>query len=219
MLKRIQFLLTKLLAIHFLLLINFGCSTRCTKPLNQAPELRGFRLGTSVNEIQNRFPGFPQLSPDEFGLAKVIIQATNIPEAVLPAGDNYVLVSVSRYPEIGGTDRIILKFVDGKIASIKVYYPDDIKWSSVDEFVKKTSESLDLPNGWETPDYTKDYLHVFCNGFFVRAGRDHEKFDEKKLPFVEVGDTLASVQPSFREVDKRENENKAEEERRRTFKP
>jgi hypothetical protein len=210
---------TKLLSFYFLLLVQFGCSTPCTRNLDQAPELRGFRLGANISQIQSRFLGFPELSPNEFGLAKVIIQASSISEAVKPTGGGYVLVSASRYPEIVGTDKIILEFVDGKLALMKVYYPDDVKWNSVDEFVKKTSESLNLPDGWETPEYTKDYQHVYCKGFFVRAGRDNEKYDEKKLPFIEVGDTLASIQPSFREIDKKREAERKEAERRQTFKP
>ena len=132
---------------------------------------------------------------------------------------HYVGVDVSHYPELIGTNKIILEFVDGRISNIKTYYPKDIKWRSVDEFVQRTAEALNLPDGWDSSKTDSDYRSVYCNGFFVRSGIDNEKYDEEKLPFVEVGDTMATITPMLRNYNKNENENRKEDERRRGFKP
>ena len=218
--EKFSVLAIKVAPLCLALLVQVSCA-KCTRSLEEAPELRGFHLSTTVTQLQNRFPGFPNLTANEFGSAKVIISVASMPgpETVKPSGDGNVLLSASRYPELLGTDRIILEFVDGRLATITVFYPKDLKWHSVDEFVQQTSEALDLPDGWETSDSTKDYKRVFCKGFYVRAGIDHEKYDEEKLPFVEVGDTMSSIQPMLRTLNRNENENRKEEERRKTFKP
>ena len=218
--EKFSVLAIKVAPLCLALLVQLSCAKRCTRSLEQAPDLRGFRVGTTLSQIQNRFPGFPNLTPNEFGLSKVILNVNPMAEeAVNPYSVGHVLVSASRYPELLGTDRIILEFVDGRLAKIKVFYPKDIKWHSVAEFVQRTSETLNLPDGWNTPNSTEDYRSVYCNGFFVRAGIDNEKYDEEKLPFVEVGDSAASVQAILRSLNKNENENRKEEERRKTFKP
>ena len=219
--EKFSVLAIKVAPLCLALLVQLSCAKRCTRSLEQAPDLRGFRLGTTLSQIQNRFPGVPNLTANEFGSGKFTINVTSMPgpETVKPSGGGYVLVSASRYPELLGTDRIILELVDGRLAKITVLYPKDLKWRSVDEFVQKTAETLNLPDGWEASDSTKDYRHVFCKGFYVRAGIDNEKYDDEKLPFVEVADTEASIQPILRTLDRNENENRKEEERRKTFKP
>ena len=208
------------------LLIQFGCSRPCTKTLDQAPELRGFRLGTPISEIQSRFnknrlafyPAFPIFRPNRFGFYQVLIVVEPVPES-LPNYDYYVVSSSPYYPEFNGTRSIVLQFVDAKLAGIKVYYRDDLNWQSVDEFVKQIAQSLDLPNGWEAPKSSEDYRHCYCAGFFVRAGRDSEEYNDKKLPFVEVGNTLDAITPVFRQMNGNQDEEKQQEQRRREFKP
>jgi hypothetical protein len=92
-----------------------------------------------------------------------------------------------------------------------------LKWRSVDEFVQRTGEALNLPDGWDSSKPDSDYRSVYCNGFFVRAGIDRETFAEEKRPFIEVGDTMAHITPMLRNYN--QNENRKEDERRKTFKP
>ena len=219
--EKFSVLAIKVAPLCLALLVQVSCAKRCTRSLEQAPELRGFHLGTTFTQVQNRFPGFPNLIANEDGSARVNINVASMPgpETVKPSGGGHVLVSASRYPELLGTNRIILEFVDGRLAKMTVFYPKDLKWRSVDEFVQRTSETLNLPDGWETSTSSEDYKRVFCQGFYVRAGIDNEKYDEEKLPFVEVADTEASIQPLLRTLNRNENENRQEEERRKTFKP
>ncbi len=182
-------LLVGIIATCLTILTQTACTQPCTLNLEQAPELRGFRLGMSIEQIQARFQGFPNPPANEFGLATVVLDRSIVIEETRPS-TGYTFVP-ARYRELDGVDRMYLKIVDGHIAEIEVYYTNDLKWRSVDEFVSRTAEALKLNGDWKKQN--EDYKSLGCNGFLVYAGikRDWLRPDKyESLPYVELVDVM-----------------------------
>lgn len=176
----------------------------------------------SVQEIQANHKDFPTPQTNESGLAKVVIvnygnsDYTRTSEML---SNKILSVNGSNYPELKGINRIYLDFVGGRIAKIKVFYTNDLKWTSVDEFVQKTAESLQLQGGWEKTD--ENYRKLGCNDVFVYAGidEDYEQRNIEKLPYIELNAIRLTVEQTWRELDKNRNANLKEQERCDVFKP
>jgi hypothetical protein len=131
------------ISICVFIMLSTSCSQPCTLRVETAPELRGFRLGMSIEQIQNKFRGLSIPPANEFGLATVIIDSSVSADQINPS-TAHSFVAAARYPEFSGVRRIYLEIVDGSLATIKVFYKNEPKWNSVDEFISRTSEALRL---------------------------------------------------------------------------
>lgn len=211
--------------LFFLLLwvFQFACSQPCTLTPEQAPEMRGFRLLMSVEEIRAKYKDFPIPSANEFGLAKVlIVNNANYPMNYVinrSRPDGVIIVNGIGYPEIKGTSRIYLEIFDGRIMKIKVFYFNDLKWNSVDEFTKKTAESLELKGAWRGGGKSRQ---LTCDGIWIDAGIDEDYKQlqtHENLPYLELNAYRLYMELLSRQDKKNENANRKEQERRDVFKP
>src|SRR5438067_1971897 len=124
---------------------------KCTLGLDHAPELRGFRLAMSQQNVLARFPGVSIEKPDKFGLARLrlsLIDSSGVikgpvtrDKSPLQAdisarpedGSAFVVESV-RFPALKDVRRIEFRFIDGRLAFLLVAYDDSIKWDNIDDF-------------------------------------------------------------------------------------
>src|SRR4051812_40330828 len=161
--------------ILFSLLMIIGCvpapaqnkieqKSACALGLDQAPELRGFRLGMTQAAVLARLPGVTIEKPDNFGLARLrlsFMDSTSLlktstrekavqPDAFSGEGSAFVLDS-ARFPAFKGVRKIQMRFIDGRLAHLQITYDDQIKWDSIDEFVDTISTNLKLPTQWQAP--------------------------------------------------------------------
>jgi hypothetical protein len=208
--------------LFLVLALQFACTQPpCTLTAEQAPELRGFRLLMSIEEIQAKHRGFPTPPADEFGLAKVVIVDNlngKTKDDIKPYGAT--VVNSADFPEIKGISRIYLEIIDNRLASIQVVYLNDVKWNSVDEFIKKTAQTMKLNGSWEKVN--GDYQSLRCGEVSVRAGirRDGYQFGNyEKLPFVELVTYKQYKEYELRKLNNGEAANRKEQERRDVFKP
>jgi hypothetical protein len=103
--------------------------------LPDAPELFGFRLGMSTEQVKARVPQITFQRPNEFGASKTSFSPDfdpRIDKASLP-----------------GVRTISLDFVDGRVTSLWLGYDGTFKWHTVPDFVKGISQALRLPATWE----------------------------------------------------------------------
>lgn len=228
----------RILIIGVLVNLQFSCASEkpCTLKLAQAPELRGFHLGMSLAEIQSRFPGFPSVSGNQYGLATVEISsayARNVLDQ--SAGDKVIsLVSAAPFPELRELKHIQLKLMDGRVTDILIYYSNDIGWKSADEFAQKTGESLKLDGSWRKVGADSDYSEarsMQCGGplkgegFTISSGIQKPSLEnpllkESKLPYVELKDMWAGQMTEFERKDALQEKKKSEDEqRKKTFTP
>jgi hypothetical protein len=111
------------------------CSTKIAD-LPQAPELRGFRLGMTLEQAKTRVPQIVFGPTDEFGLSKTSIN---------PDFDSRI--DKTNFEDVR---TVSLEFLDGRVTSLWLGYENSFKWKSTDEFVKGISRSLGVPNEWTT---------------------------------------------------------------------
>ena len=118
--------------------------------LQDPPELRGFRLGMTFDQVKARVPQIQFGRPDETGLTK-----TSINPLYDPRFDKASFADIRT---------ISFDFLEGKLTTLWIGYESSFKWQSVDEFVRQISKSLNVPGSW-SPKRGGQQLH--CDGFTV----------------------------------------------------
>jgi hypothetical protein len=118
--------------------------------IGNAPELRGFRLWMTFDEVKARVPQVRFGAPDEFGVTK---------SSINPSYD-------SAFDQAGFADvrTISFDFLDGKLTTLWIGYENSFKWPTLDEFVGGISKSLNLPVAWSPK---KNGKQIQCAGFTV----------------------------------------------------
>ena len=127
------------------------CSVKIDQ-LPDPPELRGFHLGMTYNQVKTRVPPIQFGRADQFGIAK-----TSINPAFDPRFD------IASFADVR---TISLDFLDGKLVTLWIGYESTFKWQKLEEFVTGMSRSLNLPAAWSTK---RGGQQLTCDGFSVLA--------------------------------------------------
>jgi hypothetical protein len=109
----------------------------CTLKIDQLPEsaeLRGFRVGMTLEQARARVPQIQLARPDQFGVAKISINPYFDPS-----------FDKTRFADVR---TISLDFLDGRLVSLWIGYESTFKWQTLDAFVTGISKSLNLPAEW-----------------------------------------------------------------------
>lgn len=203
-------------------------SQPCTLGYDQSPELRGFRLGMPVADIQSRFAGFPTPAVDDLGVSSVVISGKAVDPLRLYDRGAITNVNPEKYPELNQLKYAELKLLDGKVIEITVYYANDLNWKSVDEFAEKTGEALKLNGTWTKVgnDGSSSMRNLMCgeirNGFHVNAGMNRPPLtgEYANYPYVQVQDFWrAQIELYQRRKDRDDKRKREEQEKRDSFKP
>jgi hypothetical protein len=110
---------------------------QCTLKLSQlpdAPELFGFRMGMTKEQVKVRVPQVLFGPHKPFGLAKTSINPDFDPR-----------IDKSTF---AGVRTLSLDLLDDKLTSLWLGYDSSFKWHTVTEFVEGISQSLHLPDAW-----------------------------------------------------------------------
>jgi hypothetical protein len=125
--------------------------TKCALKIAQlatAPELRGFRLGMTLEQLKARVPNLAVRTADEFGATAVNIYPEHN--------------DISDKASFEGIRTISLEFLDGRVVMLWVGYAPNFKWKSTDEFVSGMTRSLNLPDAWQTKSRNRQ---LACDDF------------------------------------------------------
>jgi hypothetical protein len=125
--------------LFVLLAISLPVSAQCTQKiatLPAAPELFGFRLGMTKDEIKELVPQVQFPRADPFGVAKTTINPHFDPK-----------IDQTKYK---GVRSISLDLLDSQLTSLWIGFDDTFKVQNVDEFVKIISNSLQLSGNWSS---------------------------------------------------------------------
>ena len=145
-------------ATFILLLIFAGASvssaqeSKCTltlAQLPQAPELRGFHLGMTVEQVKARIPKLVLGQTDQLGVAK-----TSINPDFNPNVDKSIFE---------GVRTVSFEFLDQRLFSLWIGYNSSFKWQRLDEFLPEISKALNFPNAWKTSSWRGQELD--CQDF------------------------------------------------------
>jgi hypothetical protein len=123
----------------------------CTLTVEQAPELRGFRLGMTAEQLKARVPGI-QVSQREFGVSNAVLSSVNF--------RNLDAVAYK------GVNEISFAFLDDRLVRLTVFY-QSVPWKNADQLAAKVSESLKLPNALRWGQNQDKVLT--CAGFDIKA--------------------------------------------------
>lgn len=125
--------------LFFLLAIALPVSAQCTQKmatLPAAPELLGFRLGMTRDQIKALVPQSSFGRTDHFGVAKTTINPHFDPN-----------IDQMKYQ---GVRSISLDLLDDRLTSLWIGYDETFKVQSTEEFVKLISKSLQLDGTWSS---------------------------------------------------------------------
>lgn len=122
---------------HLYLAVVFVCTSavfttaqECSLKSEQAPVVRGFRLGMTTEEVREKVTGVGGLDKaDELGMAETTIYPFQLKSKDDAQNLQYVRLS----------------FLDGRLTDIELRYDGLTKWDGIDQFAAKLSESLQLP--------------------------------------------------------------------------
>lgn len=118
--------------------------------LSAAPELRGFRLGMTLEQFKARVPNLLMRPADEFGATAVNIY---------PEHDSKIDKA-----SFEGVRTISLEFLDNRVVSLWIGYAPDFKWKSLEEFLSVMTRSLGLPDAWQSKSRGRQ---MACDDFQV----------------------------------------------------
>jgi hypothetical protein len=114
-------------------------TTTCSLKLADLPpsaDLFGFQLGMTTEQVKARFPHIVFGPIDNFGVSKT----TTNPDFTAD-------LDKTAY---AGVRTISLDFLDNHLSSLWLGYESSYKWQTVPDFVAGISQSLHLPNAWES---------------------------------------------------------------------
>ncbi|MEJ7712800.1 MAG: hypothetical protein WKF84_23860 [Pyrinomonadaceae bacterium] len=118
----------------------------------KAPELWNFRLGLTLQEVQQRYPAMAVGRTDEFGIT---------PGSIGMSVNN-------RYQHnMAGLDHVVLAFVDGRLAHYSASLTTQTYYLDIDAYAARMSSSLQLPNAWQQSNKLPGALMLNCAGFEV----------------------------------------------------
>jgi hypothetical protein len=128
-----------LLFTLLLLLLPQSASAQCTKKMSElpaAPELLGFRLGMTKEQIKARVPQTRFGQADPFGVSKTTIN---------PYFDE--TIDKTKFESVRS---ISLDLVDDKLTSIWIGFDETFKAPTAAEFIKLISQSLQVEGNWSS---------------------------------------------------------------------
>lgn len=126
-------------ALFLVLLLAGSVSAQCTQKiatLPPAPELFGFRLGMTKEQIKTAVPQTVFAHSDPFGVTKTTINPHFDPK-----------IDQAKFE---GVRSISLDLLDDRLTSLWIGYDENFKAQTVDDFVKLISASLQVPGDWSS---------------------------------------------------------------------
>lgn len=124
-----------------------SCSLK-PEQLKEAPELFGFHLGMTLDQVKARSSLIKLGQPDEFGVIK-----TTINPHYEPRFDK---------TEFADVRTISFDFLDGKLVTLWIGFEETFKWPRLDEFIANISKSLEVPADWPAK---RNGQQLTCDGF------------------------------------------------------
>src|SRR5689334_17535148 len=124
-----------------------SCSLKINE-LKDTPELLGFRVGMTLEQVKAREPLVQFGRADEFGVIRTSIN---------PHFDTRF--DQQKYADVR---TVSFDFLDGKLVTLWIGYESSFKWPKLDEFVANFGKALDLRAAWQPKRSGRE---IACDGF------------------------------------------------------
>jgi len=132
-------MLRALLFPLLILLLGQPAFAQCTKKINDlpaAPELLGFHLGMTKDEIKTRVPQTVFGKTDHFGVSKTTINPYFDPK-----------IDKTKFEAVRS---VSLDLVDDKLTSLWIGFDETFRIKTAEEFVAAISKSLQVDGNWSS---------------------------------------------------------------------
>ncbi|HJS25292.1 MAG TPA: hypothetical protein VJ751_13120 [Pyrinomonadaceae bacterium] len=177
------------------LLLAQSASAQCTKKLGElpaAPELLGFRLGMTKEQIKTHVPQTVFGKADHFGVTKTTINPYFDPK-----------IDKTKFE---GVRSISLDLVDDRLTSLWIGFDETFKAHTAEEFVKVISQSLGVDGNWSSwrsrgqqlrcPDFQLIVTTVAGGPSFRLLDTGAEDLIAERRQAKEEQDALAEANPA-----------------------
>ncbi len=177
-------------------LLFVGCQSpnqirNCATQLSEISDIRGFKIGMSLDEINKKFSGVkpkPSYTNPEFS-SEIEIKSSYGEDSSF-GGLFYADTKIP--PELAGVDTVTLQFIENKVSRILVIYPDTKDTSFDNTFFQKLSETLNLKDNW-LPASTEKHERaktIRCKDYTVEAAVHIKRVDTNKVRSGAVSDAI-----------------------------
>lgn len=125
------------LLLALLTVVPFSVHAQCTQKISDlaaAPELFGFHLGMTKEQVKTLVPQIHFGKTDDFGVSKTTINPGFDPK-----------MDAAKFADVRS---ISLELVDERLTSIWVGFEETYKIQDITEFAASVSKSFRLPNAW-----------------------------------------------------------------------
>lgn len=180
----------------------YPVQTRCSLTEATAPNVRGLRLGISVQQFLALFPG----------ITKKKEMKDTIEKAKLATGDEIVTFGFDPVIDgdargFAGIESVAAALYKGRVMDISAQY-GGATWRTIDEWVAKLSESFNLPGAqdWVVGPNDSPNKVLNCDGIQIEAA-------------IQGGSASIRVRNSGYLRDSEERARAAEDKKRKDFKP
>src|SRR5215831_2746201 len=210
---------------------------KCSLKLDQSPQLRGFSMGMTQDQVLRRLPGVSTEKPDKYGLARLRISIINTSGVIktsahdkpvqlditaTPGDGSAFVLDGPKFPDLKGVRKLQMRFIDGRLSYLQIAYDDSSKWDSIDQFVEAISTKLNLPSQWQAPAESAgdgQDKELRCDAFVISASVAGDPADTQAGPEIILQDLAAWNAMSKRQNDSFDKAKREEEEKRKAFKP
>ena len=129
-----------------------SAQSQCTQKLSElpvAPELLGFHMGMTKEEVKVRVPQTVFGRTDDFGVSKTTINPYFDPK-----------IDKSKFESVRS---VSLDMLDDHLTSLWIGFDETFKVQSIDDFVKLVSQSLKIQGDWSS--WKSRGQQIRCDGF------------------------------------------------------
>jgi hypothetical protein len=189
------------LTLLFIPYVVAGQTGGCSAVHANAPDVRGFRLGMTIAQLQRRHPKFKPNRPDVYGYIGQSL---------------WFLQDVAEMSEADreGLSGLELAFLDGKLIDVLVKYDGFIEFGDISLFTQTIASKLGLPpeTEWESIKHPPS-RRLVCSTFTVVT----QLLPKVSKYELETQSLRLFDQNAFEVLEKRKKEKPEQD--RRTFKP
>jgi len=183
--------------------VAYGQTGGCSIKLDQAPSLRGIKLGMSLNQVLDLIPG----SREDKNVTD-FLEAARRGHPAASYEKRSLDFQASSYPSLpmfNNLRHITVQTFDDRVTHISVGY-DYPPWERVDDFVVKVAESLNLPGvkEWEQVGGSTSYKNLKCQGFEVYVFADNGPNSSVTLLDLTAGRKIAERKKAVIEKARKE---------------
>ena len=177
---------------------------QCDLKFEAVPEIRGFRLGMTAQDMLRRHPNLDLTEPDEDGHMVINYEgyysASPIAE-VLSEADRKNL------------DGFKLELLDSRLVLVSLTYDGKTEWANINEFINALATQLKLPNASQWAVVDQKTRKLMCDKFtiIVQVEPKYSAY-ERQRPSITI--ELTNLEAQLKERDRLRKEHEKQD-----FKP